>query len=424
MASEQQMHGATQEIKSIDKLEKETQTLLVNKANAKVVRQLATVAGAVMNSKEQQIVLNKTQKWFIHFTKKPPMRLCTRPPSFSKISGMALALACFNLHGECYDRGQIDSLETEKAQSLNKSIEIHTVDDEGNSNNDEAVEWVVDEEEDDEARIELGLVGKIWTDRHINSNAFMNTTKNTDKHRVLDGQPWHFDRHAIILDEMEGSEKPLDVKSEELPMWVRVYNLPFKGRLNIANVESIGNKIGTFVKMDNNGMSGIEKSIRLRVRVNVTKLLVREDARRMGHGVKDCDDGRDEDDPKLPYGGWLKASPWKHARDESNEMSVNPQSTCAKSLFITKPRTIPVALSKKKIGEVVDKLTECAISNEQNKDLGIIADFSSKTSQQEDNEGNDITLNVSGNQAQFMTMMHDNSVVGEEGKGWSGMRAR
>ena len=32
--------------------------------------------------------------------------------------------------------------------------------------------------EDKDARVELGLVGKIWTKRIINMNAFMSTMKN------------------------------------------------------------------------------------------------------------------------------------------------------------------------------------------------------------------------------------------------------
>ncbi|KAL2930751.1 Leukocyte antigen CD37 [Bienertia sinuspersici] len=80
------------------------------------------------------------------------------------------------------------------------------------------VEWVDDGVEDEEARIQLSLVGKMWTERHINANAFMSTMRNIwqpkhgveitnigkntyvfqffhwrDKAKVVDGQPWHFD---------------------------------------------------------------------------------------------------------------------------------------------------------------------------------------------------------------------------------------
>lgn len=36
-------------------------------------------------------------------------------------------------------------------------------------------------EEDEDARVELGLIGKIWTNRHINSNAFITILKNVER---------------------------------------------------------------------------------------------------------------------------------------------------------------------------------------------------------------------------------------------------
>lgn len=119
-------------------------------------------------------------------------------------------------------------------------------------------------------------------------------------------------------------------------MWVRVYNLPFKGRLNKANVENVANKIGIFVKMDRSGSLGIDKSIGIRVLIDVKKPLLQKIKLKMrggveesfdvkyekpplfcffcgliGHGTKDCDECKDDDTPILNYGVWLKASPWK-----------------------------------------------------------------------------------------------------------------
>lgn len=80
-----------------------------------------------------------------------------------------------------------------------------------------------------------------------------------DKSRVMEGHPQHFDNHALLLGDIEGNTKPSDMELFELPMWVRVYNLPFKGRLNMANVEAIGKKLGQFLKMDMSGSPGIYK---------------------------------------------------------------------------------------------------------------------------------------------------------------------
>ncbi|KAL2925171.1 hypothetical protein RDABS01_019750 [Bienertia sinuspersici] len=40
---------------------------------------------------------------------------------------------------------------------------------------EEAIDWEVDETADEEARLELSLAGKIWTNRIINANAFIAT---------------------------------------------------------------------------------------------------------------------------------------------------------------------------------------------------------------------------------------------------------
>lgn len=42
---------------------------------------------------------------------------------------------------------------------------------------DEEVEWVVEEEEDDDDRVSLGIVGKVWTERHVNSNSRIATMR-------------------------------------------------------------------------------------------------------------------------------------------------------------------------------------------------------------------------------------------------------
>ncbi|KAL2931460.1 AT hook-containing protein attf-4 [Bienertia sinuspersici] len=98
----------------------------------------------------------------------------------------------------------------------------------------EVIEWEEDTGEEEEDRLTLGLVGKVWSNRTINVKAFISTMKSVwnpkheffywrDKHRIVEEQPWHFDRHAILLGEIHHAIKPTDVQLFELPMWVRVY---------------------------------------------------------------------------------------------------------------------------------------------------------------------------------------------------------
>ena len=99
--------------------------------------------------------------------------------------------------------------------------------------NEDAIDWKEEDGDDEDARLELGLVGKIWIKRIINANAFMTTIKNIwqpthgisissigentfvfqfhnwrDKMRVVEDQPWHFDRHAILLSDITDYTKP------------------------------------------------------------------------------------------------------------------------------------------------------------------------------------------------------------------------
>ncbi|KAL2898754.1 Major capsid protein L1 [Bienertia sinuspersici] len=63
-----------------------------------------------------------------------------------------------------------------------------------------------------------------------------------DKERVMESQPWHFDGNALFLGEVQGSVKPSDIQLHELPIWTRMYDLPFKGGMHDDNVKAHGTK--------------------------------------------------------------------------------------------------------------------------------------------------------------------------------------
>lgn len=48
---------------------------------------------------------------------------------------------------------------------------------EGENEKDEEVEWEVEGEDEEEAKAALGVMGKIWTDRNINTNALIATMR-------------------------------------------------------------------------------------------------------------------------------------------------------------------------------------------------------------------------------------------------------
>ena len=277
------------------------------------------------------------------------------------------------------------------------------------------VEWLEEDLEEEDARVELGLVGRIWTKRHVNQTAFITTMKNIwqprhdveirsieknlyvfqfhhwrDKQKVIEGQPWHFDNHVILMKDIKGNCKPSDIQLFEFPIWSRVYNLPFKGRLNALNIKAIGDRIGTFIKMDRSGAMGIDKSIRIRVMHDVRKPFVskvrvkmkngEEDefvvkyerpplycffCGKVGHGTKDCEEEGEEGEQEIKYGGWLKASPWKAGRGEEAQGVRDSEQKCARALFITKPKREQQPKVKENVQAVVDKIRSWGLQGEE-----------------------------------------------------------
>lgn len=206
------------------------------------------------------------------------------------------------------------------------------------SDEEEEVIWEDDVGEEEEKKLALGLIGKIWTARTVNPNAFMNTIKGIwmlkhgleisnigknmyqfqfhhwrDQKKVVKGQPWHFDHYALLLGELGDMEKPSATVLFHLPVWARFYDISFKGRQNKGNTLILGNKVGEFLTHDKNKTSGLEKSMRIRVLIDVRKTIkkcinlkmrggfsswvtVKYErislfccfCGRLGHGTKDC----------------------------------------------------------------------------------------------------------------------------------------
>jgi hypothetical protein len=59
-----------------------------------------------------------------------------------------------------------------------------------------------------------------------------------DMRRVLDGRPWSFDRHILVLKEFDGSIPPMQMEFLHSPFWVQVHDMPF-----LCMTKSIGAKI-------------------------------------------------------------------------------------------------------------------------------------------------------------------------------------
>lgn len=174
----------------------------------------------------------------------------------------------------------------------------------------------------------------------------------------MEAQPWHFDKHIMALSDIQGDTKPSDYPLFSVPFWIRVYDLPVMGRHNKANARRIGNKAGEFVKMDRSDVIGVNKSMRIRVMVDVRKPLkkdvemklrggVTERVRvkykklpvfcyvcgKLGHGEKDCEVISSPIARDFCFSETMRASPWQANKGDSSE---DPKEgiSCARKLFV------------------------------------------------------------------------------------------
>lgn len=126
---------------------------------------------------------------------------------------------------------------------------------------------IVEEEEDEEPiqletmrgpnarKMSLCLIGKLRTERPFNSYGLMETMKKIwnpthgmtcsalgcnlisfqfqakrDLKRVLDMEPWHFNKHVLVLQKITDEIQPSAMSFNIVPFWIRIYDLPGSGR--------------------------------------------------------------------------------------------------------------------------------------------------------------------------------------------------
>ena len=95
------------------------------------------------------------------------------------------------------------------------------------------------------------LVGKLWTKKAINKEAFQTVlsriwhtvrqvvfkelldncwlfefSRKSKKQRVLEGRPWSFDRFALVLNDFDGKIALSQMDFTYTPIWVQVHDMP------------------------------------------------------------------------------------------------------------------------------------------------------------------------------------------------------
>ena len=87
--------------------------------------------------------------------------------------------------------------------------------------------------------------------------------------------PWSNEKQLILLKEFEGELVPKDISIWQSPFWIQIFNLPLKSRTNETG-QAIGSKLGEVMAVDGSEL-GVHwgKYLRVRVKIDVTKKLVR-----------------------------------------------------------------------------------------------------------------------------------------------------
>ena len=73
----------------------------------------------------------------------------------------------------------------------------------------------------------------------------------TEEHMndVLDKSPWSFDKRLFLLKHFDGDLSPGNVKFQQSPFWIRVFNIPIKS-MNLSVSNHIANEIGIPLLID------------------------------------------------------------------------------------------------------------------------------------------------------------------------------
>ncbi|KAL8543582.1 hypothetical protein ACS0TY_004230 [Phlomoides rotata] len=153
------------------------------------------------------------------------------------------------------------------------------------------------------------LVGRFLTNQNINFNAMKNrladiwkpvkgvTIKSIgqgrylfefyhklDVLRVMNGLPWSFNNHPLLLHHVQRGEYALRVPLNSLHMWVQVFDIPH-GFISKIFVRQIGNFLGFFVEYNKSNSIGAWRNyMRIRVSIDVSLPLKHFKSIRGGEG--------------------------------------------------------------------------------------------------------------------------------------------
>ena len=95
-----------------------------------------------------------------------------------------------------------------------------------------------------------------------------------DAERVIQGEPWAFDRHLVVFEKFEGYAPIHTLGFKTTTFWVQIHNLPFPLQ-TIETAFNIGETIGPVIKPKDLGEMLGPNFMRVKVVVDISKPLCR-----------------------------------------------------------------------------------------------------------------------------------------------------
>ena len=222
------------------------------------------------------------------------------------------------------------------------------------------------------------LAGKFLTGSIINREVVSRTFKHSDLERVLEYEPWTYDKHLVIFQRIDNATTVSSLAFNECTFWAQIHDLPIKSMTPELGM-SIGNSIGKAVCVAESNDDGvIGRYLRVRVALDISKPLSRGRKLKDNGVVVGWVSFRYESLPNFCYWCgcpmhedrecdiWLKNKaksfmdkqqfgPWLHAEQERpvRRVSATPGGSAQAGVLSMRPVTeipVPISTSNGSIG--------------------------------------------------------------------------
>ena len=103
--------------------------------------------------------------------------------------------------------------------------------------------------------------------------------------RILEGEPWMFDKHLVVMNQYENESTLQDIKFEKTKLWVQLHGIPIK-YMTIKAAKKIGSVLGEVFAPTNPKLFGGGHFIHIQVSIDLSLPLCHGTLVSIGEGGK------------------------------------------------------------------------------------------------------------------------------------------